>query len=150
MIFSLVNYHTNLTIGLWVIINYADDEYPGEVTSIEDSDIEVSAMHKSVNAWKWPRPEDKIFYPATQIVRVIDPPTVAGNRRQFVFENISLIYSFASCLPVPCYVYNCVSLSVITYVRPSHFYVRPSHNLITIISIIKLSNNKHFHSKHYF
>ena len=78
----------NLTIGLWVIVKYADEEYPGEVTSIEDSDIEVSVMHKSVNAWKWPRPEDKILYPATQIVRVIDPPTVAGNRGQFVFENI--------------------------------------------------------------
>ena len=58
------------------------------MTSIEDSDIEVSVMHESVNAWKWPRPEHKIFYPATQIVRVIDPPTVAGNRGQFVFENI--------------------------------------------------------------
>ena len=77
---------SNLTIGLWVIVKYADEEYPGEV--IEDSDIEVSVMHKRVNAWKWPRPEDKIFYPATQIVRVIDPPTVAGNRGQFVFENI--------------------------------------------------------------
>ena len=78
----------NLTIGLWVIVKYADEEYPGEVTSIEDSDIEVSVMHKNVNAWKWPRPGDKIFYPATQIVRVIDPPTIAGNRGQFVFENI--------------------------------------------------------------
>ena len=40
-----------------------------------------------------------------------------------------------------------VSLSVITYVHPSHFYVRPSHNLTTIISIIKFSKNKNFHSK---
>ena len=78
----------NLTIGLWVIVKYTDEEYPGEVTSIEDSDIEVSVVHKSVNAWKWPRPEDKTFYPATQIIRVIDLPTVAGNRGQFVFENI--------------------------------------------------------------
>ena len=104
----------NLTIGLWVMVKYADEEYPGEMTSIEDSDIEVSVMHKSVNAWKWPKPEDKIFYPTTQIVRVIDPPSIAGNQGQFVFENIRLIYSFASCLPVPCYVYNSVSLSVIT------------------------------------
>ena len=54
----------NLTIGLWVIVKYADEEYPEEVTSIEDSDIEVSVMHKSVNAWNWPRLEDEIFYPA--------------------------------------------------------------------------------------
>ena len=49
----------NLTIGLWVIVKYADEEYPEEVTSIEDSDNEVSVMHKSVNAWNWPRPKDK-------------------------------------------------------------------------------------------
>ena len=78
----------NLTIGLWVIIKYADEEYPEEETSIEDSDIEVSVMHKSVNAWKWSRPEHQIFYPTTQIVRGIDPPTVACNRGQFAFENI--------------------------------------------------------------
>ena len=58
----------NLTIGPWVIVKYADEEYPVEVTSIEDSDIEVSVMHKSVNAWKWQRPEDEIFYPATQLL----------------------------------------------------------------------------------
>lgn len=78
----------NLAIGQWVIVKYEDEEYPGEVICIEDSDIEVSVMHKSANAWKWPRPEDKIFYPATQIVRVINPPSVAGNRGQFAFENI--------------------------------------------------------------
>ena len=66
---------TYTTHTCMVFSKYADEEYPGEVTSIEDSDIEVSVMHKSVNAWKWPRPEDKIFYPATQIVRVFNPPT---------------------------------------------------------------------------
>ena len=96
-----------MTIGLWIIVKYADEEYPGEVTSIEDSDIEVSVMHKSVNAWKWPRHEDKIFYPATQIVRVIDPPTVAGNRGQFVFENISFI-----ALQVVC---QCLAMFIIVF-----------------------------------
>ena len=69
----------NLTIGLWVIVKYEGEEFPGEVTCIEDSDVEVNVMHKSANSWKWPRPEDKIFYSRNKIVRVINPPSVAGN-----------------------------------------------------------------------
>ena len=78
----------NLSIGVWVVVKYDDEEFPGEVTCIEDSDIEVNVMHRSANAWKWPRPEDKIFYSRDQIVRVINPPSVAGNRGQFMFEDI--------------------------------------------------------------
>ena len=68
-------------IGEWVIVNYEGEEFPGEVTCIEDSDVEVNVMHRSANAWKWPRPEDKIFYSRDKIV---NPPSV-GNRGQFVF-----------------------------------------------------------------
>ena len=78
----------NLTIGLWVIAKYEGEEFPGEVTCIEDSDVEVNVMHKSANSWKWLRPEDKIFYSRNKIVRVINPPNVAGNRGQLVFKDI--------------------------------------------------------------
>ena len=74
--------------GLWVIVKYDSQEFPGEVTRIEELDVEVNVMHRSANAWKWPRPEDKIFYSRNNIVRVINPPSVAGNRGQFVFEDI--------------------------------------------------------------
>ena len=66
--FSMVIISDDLNHTKYCIFVFIDEEYPGEVTSIEDSDIDVSVMHKSVNAWKWPRSEDKIFYPATQIV----------------------------------------------------------------------------------
>ena len=69
-------------------MKYEDEEFPGEVTCIEDTDVEVNVMHRSANVWKWPRPEDKIFYSRTQVVRVINPPSVAGNRGQFMFEDI--------------------------------------------------------------
>lgn len=78
----------NLSIGQQVVVNYDGKKFPGEVTSIDDSDIEVSVMHRSANAWKWPRPEDKIFYLKSEILHVIKPPSVAGNRGQFVFEDI--------------------------------------------------------------
>ena len=78
----------NLSIGQWVLVSYEGNEFPGEVTSMDDSDIEVNVMHRSANAWKWPRPEDKIFYSRDKVVRVINPPTVAGNRGQFMFNDI--------------------------------------------------------------
>ena len=83
----------NLTTGLWVIVKYEDEEFPGEVTCIEDTDVEVNVMHRSANVWKWPRPEDKIFYSKTQVVRVINPPSVAG-----IEDNLCL--KTFCCLPV--------------------------------------------------
>ena len=69
-------------------MKYDGEEFPGDVTCIEDSDVEVNVMHKSANSWKWLRPEDKIFYSRNKIVRVINPPNVAGNRGQLVFKDI--------------------------------------------------------------
>ena len=40
----------NFSIGQWVLVNYEGDEFPGEVTSMEDSDVEVNVMHRSANA----------------------------------------------------------------------------------------------------
>ena len=58
----------NLMVRHWVIVNYEGEEFPGEVTSIEDSDVEVSVMHRNANVWKWPRPEDKILYSRDKVV----------------------------------------------------------------------------------
>ena len=57
----------NLSMGQWVVVNYDGEMFPGEVTHIDNSDVEVSVMHRSANAWKWPRPEDKIFYSKTKL-----------------------------------------------------------------------------------
>ena len=69
----------DLTIVLWVTVKYEGEVFPGEVTCIEDSDVEVNVMHTRANAWKWPRPEDKIFYSRNKIERVINRPSVADN-----------------------------------------------------------------------
>ena len=102
----------NLTIGLWVIVKYEGEEFPGEVTCMEDSDVEANVMHRSANSWKWPRPEDKIFYSRNEIVRVINPPSVAGNRGQFVLKTFSIclcyVYKYLLCLTVPSYAQNVI------------------------------------------
>ena len=37
----------SLTVGLWVVVKYDDEEFLGEITSIEGDDIEVNAMTRS-------------------------------------------------------------------------------------------------------
>ncbi len=76
-----------LSVGNWVIVNYDGEEFPGEITSCEN-DIEVSVMHRSSNKfWKWPKPIDKICYERKDVIKIINPPKVAGHRGQYVFED---------------------------------------------------------------
>ena len=88
----------------------------------------LAVMHKSANAWKLSRPEDKIFYPATQIVRAINS-TVAGSQGQFVFENIWSFYIVCQCLFFLC---SQCFFSGVTRVR--HHTCTSSHNLITFFN----------------
>jgi len=73
-----------LTVGLWVVVKY--DEFPGEITSIDD--IEVNTMTRGAKTWKWPIPEDKLFCNKKNVLCIITPPSVAGNRGQFRFTDI--------------------------------------------------------------
>ena len=77
----------NLTTGLWVVVKYAGEEFPGEVTCIEDSDVEVNVMHRSANTWKWPRPEDKIFYSRNNVVRVMQAMRIVCVWYMFMFTS---------------------------------------------------------------
>ena len=77
-----------LSVGQWVVVGYDGAEYLGEITVIDNNDVEVNVMHKSGSAWRWPAKADKIFYERQNILRVINPPKAAGNRGQFLFENL--------------------------------------------------------------
>ena len=53
----------DIHIGDWVLVCYGNGTFPGEVTTIISSDIEVNVMHKySATFWKWLRQIDKNFY----------------------------------------------------------------------------------------
>ena len=47
----------SLTTGLWVIVKYDNEDFPGELNCVEGTDAEVNVMHR-----RWPKPEDKVFY----------------------------------------------------------------------------------------
>ena len=77
-----------LNVGQWVVVMYEGTEFPGEVVTCGDNEVEVSAMHRSGNSWKWPKIPDKIFYSLENISRLISAPTVVGSRGQFTFNGI--------------------------------------------------------------
>ena len=73
-------------VGQWFVVAYDGIEFPGEVVTCGETDVEVNVMHQSRNAWKWPTNPDKIYYLYDNILRQLDPPTVAGSRGQFTFK----------------------------------------------------------------
>ena len=84
---TLVVDSPDLSVGKWVIVNYDGEQFPGEITCCNNSDVEVNVMHKAGSKyWKWPESIDKIFYERKDIVRTINPPKAAGHRGQFVFD----------------------------------------------------------------
>ena len=64
----------SLSVGMWVVVKYDGVKFPGEVTEINDDDVEVSVMHKSGKNWKWPSPVDKILYRKQDVADIISPP----------------------------------------------------------------------------
>lgn len=85
-----------IQIGDWVLVYYKNETFPGEVTAIIASDIEVNVMHKSgATFWKWPTQIYKIFYTRDNILKRLDPPSVAGTRGQFHLPTFEFFYFFS-------------------------------------------------------
>ncbi len=104
----------SLTASLGKVMKWLQQSHPPSPHKQHLVVERLAVMHKSANAWKWPRPEDKIFYPAAQIVRVINLPTVAGSRGQFVFENIRSFHVVCHC--AQCFLFwshTCTSVTIL-------------------------------------
>ncbi|KAG1651824.1 hypothetical protein GQR58_026730 [Nymphon striatum] len=76
------------TINEWVLVRYMGLSYPGEVTYTESSQIRVNVMEKAGTHYKWPNMQDNIFYSYDDVIMKLAPPVVAGNRGQFLFEDL--------------------------------------------------------------
>ena len=57
--------------------------------NIVGTEYEVAVMHKSGSKnWKWPIDDDIIYYNASNIVKVLNPPEVVNSRGQFMFKDL--------------------------------------------------------------
>ena len=72
-------------IGDWVLVQYGNEKYPGEVKELGDKEIRVSVMMKSGSYFKWPVAEDKIFYKFENVIKKLQPPILKSSRNTFEF-----------------------------------------------------------------
>lgn len=75
-------------VGDWVLVTYEGQNYPGEVTEVQEADVRVNVMRRAGKNWKWPNEKDEIFYEKSQVIKRLATPIVAGSRGQFTFNDI--------------------------------------------------------------
>ena len=75
----------DITVGQWVLVQYENFEYPGEVLQNNEDEAEVSVMLPAGTHWKWPEPRDILYYKKENIVKVISKPSPVNNRGHFSF-----------------------------------------------------------------
>ena len=69
----------------WVVVNYDNQIFPGQITVVENGGVYADCMHECFpgekrNHFRWPNPRDNgTFYDATQILCTIKQPEKPTN-----------------------------------------------------------------------
>ena len=75
--------------NVYVIVCYEESYFPGLVVRVRKSEIKVKCMSKSgLATWSWPKHDDLHDYTITEIIKVIDSPTMANNRGDYFVPEI--------------------------------------------------------------
>ena len=78
---------TYFKVSDWVVVQYDNQNYPGEISDVMDEEIVVSAIHPaSGKRFKWVNHKDECIYPFLAVIAKIHPIEVAGGRGQFSFD----------------------------------------------------------------
>ena len=76
----------SLSVGDWVLVKYDGSCFPGEVKAVVKEEVQVSVMIPSGSIfYKWPTPEDSIFYQMDNVVRKLKPPILKSARGTYEF-----------------------------------------------------------------
>ena len=72
--------------GDWVLVTYdgGNQPYPGEITEVHKSSLQIKVMERTGGNFKWPKRED-IIYAMENVVKSLNQPTVVGKRGQLNF-----------------------------------------------------------------
>ena len=66
-----------LQVGTWVLVQYGDSNYPGEVTQVRGLEYCVNVMHPSGSGYRWPYGQkDEIYYHESDIVKTLAAPNI--------------------------------------------------------------------------
>ena len=76
-----------LQVGTWVLVQYGDSKYPGEVKQVRGLEYCVNVMHPSGSGYRWPYGQkDEIYYHESDIVKTLAAPVPSRSRGTFSFN----------------------------------------------------------------
>ena len=67
-------------------MSYEEEYFPGVVTDIENNEAKVLTMQKCRCGWKWPDPNDEIYYTMDNIIKQV--PTLVNNRGTYFAKEL--------------------------------------------------------------
>ncbi|CAH2097239.1 unnamed protein product [Euphydryas editha] len=83
------NLKMSLKKGEFVIVTYEGEYFPGKIENTDRERYEISTMKLSTgNSFRWPKRVDKIWYPTSDIVEIINPPVPYNNRGFFKVQEM--------------------------------------------------------------
>ena len=79
------------TVDDWVLVTYDGygQSYPGEITKVHKSNLQIKVMRGAGRNLKWPKREDKIYYTMEYVYKSLSHPIIIGKRVQFKFTDVS-------------------------------------------------------------
>ena len=77
-------------VGDWALVTYDGygQSYPGEITEVHESILQIQVMERAGGKLKWPKKENKIYYAMEFVCKSLSHPIVAGNREQYKFTDL--------------------------------------------------------------
>ncbi|KAG5898611.1 hypothetical protein JTB14_020987 [Gonioctena quinquepunctata] len=71
----------------YVVVCYDNQYYPGIIVELDEDDVRVKTMVKSGSTgWKWPTPDDVIWYSRSDLMEIIEQPNFAAVNKSVVFH----------------------------------------------------------------
>lgn len=77
---------TNINVGDFIAFLYEGKVYPGQITAIDESDMQINSMVKSGKYWKWPTRKDEIWYSKDAVLRKLSNPVKFSRRELFIVD----------------------------------------------------------------
>lgn len=79
--------------GDWCLVMYNGFCYPGILEEICEDEVKVNVMVPATKQhYKWPNPRDCISYSISNVIRKIDPPTIASQSRRATMYKFSELF----------------------------------------------------------
>ena len=74
---ALLPQHVSYNVGIYVLVRYEGELWPGQITKVEQDRVRVKCFQKAAaqgSIWRWPDKPDEGFYQTGDVEREIETP----------------------------------------------------------------------------